>query len=379
MKRLHIRAIVAATAVAAAAALIAPAAQGAPSQGTPAAPPGTLTWNGADDRAVSVDIDATASTRENASGAKITSNAHSADFPGIYFVWDAKQKDAGYLKVDAAVFDQYDSFTLTIKESNTYWDFVIAPQPGQQLTDDGCYVFFIPKVFGNKNINMVFVSSWVAKTPPPVTPPPADLPVVNVAFIACYVKEGRVQTTSIGLQTLSKPGDEIDWAAVKAAYADYAEQGGLERAGDVFQSSGVAPLSFTFGDPIVYGDLTDDQIENYYKTWYLDPGCKTPEVVVSYERYRAYVELWNDIYLGKIDGVTDEEKSLMSASGGLAHYHQLLEYYGADSLPPYVHFDLDMQDVYDHWADQLEPGLLEVCKTRGIDLNDWVIAYQIKL
>ena len=117
-----------------------------------------IVWNGETDRAAAVEIAAAPNTtRKNASGTKIPSNAHSADFPGIYFIWDSKQKDNGYLKVNAGLFNARGSFTLTAKESKTYWDFVIAPQSGQGITDDGCYVFFIPKAYGNKNINMVFI------------------------------------------------------------------------------------------------------------------------------------------------------------------------------------------------------------------------------
>jgi len=121
----------------------------------------SIVWYGDPDKAVAVDIIEQPSARKNASGTKITSNAHSADFPGIYFIWDSKQKDNGYLKVAASVFDQYVGFTLTSKESNTYWDFNIILQPSQQMTADNCYVFYIPKVYNNKNINMVFVSRFL--------------------------------------------------------------------------------------------------------------------------------------------------------------------------------------------------------------------------
>jgi uncharacterized membrane protein len=60
------------------------------------------------------------------------------------------------LKTATAVFDVYESFVLTAKEANLYWDFIIMPQEGQQKTEDDCYVFFIPKANSNKNINMVF-------------------------------------------------------------------------------------------------------------------------------------------------------------------------------------------------------------------------------
>ena len=122
----------------------------------------TVQWNGESDKAVALKIsELQNNTRKNASGPKITSNAHSADFPDLYFIWDSKQKDNGYLKVRATVFEKYDKFTLTTKESNTYWDFPIAPQHGQRKSSDGCYVFYIPKVYNNKNINMVFVSEFI--------------------------------------------------------------------------------------------------------------------------------------------------------------------------------------------------------------------------
>jgi len=101
----------------------------------------SVVWNGDSDRPVAVSItEVKNDTRKNASGVKITSNAHSADFPGIYFIWDSKQKDNGYLKVASWVFTQYESFTLTAKESNTYWDFPISVQNNQQPTADECYV-----------------------------------------------------------------------------------------------------------------------------------------------------------------------------------------------------------------------------------------------
>ena len=124
-----------------------------------------LKWNGDSDKAVKVDIVAVQNTtRKNASGDKITSNSHSKDFPGIYFIWDSKQKDSGYLKVEDWMFNGvegtnfggFEYFTLTSKESSTYWDFKIALQPGQKETADNCFVFYIPKVYNNKNINMVF-------------------------------------------------------------------------------------------------------------------------------------------------------------------------------------------------------------------------------
>ena len=126
----------------------------------------SVKWNGASDIAKAVDVPAVASDRKNASGIKITSNAHSADFPGIYFIWDSKQKDHGYLKVAASVFEVYNGFILTAKMTNEYWDFKITVQPGQELTSDGCYVYYIPKLLEKDskgklfNINMVFIGGW---------------------------------------------------------------------------------------------------------------------------------------------------------------------------------------------------------------------------
>jgi len=123
-------------------------------------------WN-ADDKNVAANIGWTDNTtRKDASGDKITSNAHSADFPGIYFIWDSKQKDNGYLKVAASVFEKYEYFVLTSKESNKYFDFTVAPEVNQGTTGDGCYVFYIPKVYNNKNINMVFIKYGPKKEQP---------------------------------------------------------------------------------------------------------------------------------------------------------------------------------------------------------------------
>ena len=164
-----------------------------------------VVWKGDSDKAVAQNIgEIRNDTRKNASGAKIPSNAHSADFPGLYFIWDAKQKDNGYLKVAAEVFELYDSFVLTSKESNTFWDFKIAVQPGQQKTADNCYVFFIPKVYNNKNINMVFLSEWQGRTIEPFIPPIIpDEPIVT----------GKVTFLKVVEDALGRAVDWEDWDA----------------------------------------------------------------------------------------------------------------------------------------------------------------------
>jgi len=228
---------------------------------------GTIVWNGASDKGVAVNIDNTPSNRTNASGPKITSNAHNADFPGIYLIWDSKQKDSGYLKVDATLFDKYDSFTLTTKESNTYKDFVIEVKAGQETTTDGCYVFYIQNVANNKNINMVFVSNWVGKPPTPITK--------GIGFIGYYLHDGNAITTPVYWVYLQQ-GECIDWKEVDAAYDAWIAQGGLARAGTVYQTSGGDSKYISSDDSACYGDFTGGQLESYYQSFYMDPGYVLP-------------------------------------------------------------------------------------------------------
>ena len=150
----------------------------------------SMTWSAADKETVKAKfplstqkdkiVPATAtpavpSARQNASGDKITSNAHSGDFPGLYFYWDDKQKDDGFLKVDPAVFKWFEDgkFYITAKNSNAYWDYWIIPEKGVK-TSEGFLLYQIPRYFmyieaNNKNgkvtevkdelknINMIFI------------------------------------------------------------------------------------------------------------------------------------------------------------------------------------------------------------------------------
>ena len=147
---------------------------------------GPIVWYGESDRAVAVAVgDYERSERTNSgnyAGNSISSNAHSADYPGIYFRWNVQQKDVGYLKVHASVFDEYEGLILTAQESNIYWDFLITLQPGQQMTSDGCYVFKINKLiekFAQKeyNINQVWIT--YLGTPPPPPPATGSLKIVK--------------------------------------------------------------------------------------------------------------------------------------------------------------------------------------------------------
>jgi len=115
---------------------------------------------GESDKLAAVVVAPVVSGRTNASGKDISSNSQGGAVAGMYFFWDPKQKDNGYLKVDASVFDSSSSFILTTKEANKYWDFVIGPKKGQAKSD-GCFVFYIPKQ--EKNINGVWISDYVAK------------------------------------------------------------------------------------------------------------------------------------------------------------------------------------------------------------------------
>jgi GH35 family endo-1,4-beta-xylanase len=122
----------------------------------------TLVWNGDADKDVARKVEGNANiTRVNASGTKITSNANSNVFPGVYFNFDAKQKDKGFLKVDAKIFKKFANFTVTTKEGKAYTDYLIAPVFNQEKTSDDCYVFFLDKVASAKKIDMVFIDDAI--------------------------------------------------------------------------------------------------------------------------------------------------------------------------------------------------------------------------
>jgi len=352
----------------------------ATSNAAPPAAPGGITWNSTSDKAVSVTIDAVQTTRDNASGPKITSNAHSDDFPGVYFIWDSKQKDSGYLKVDASLFDTYDSFTLTMKESNTYWDIVVAPQPGQEQTADGCYVFYVPKAYGDKNINMVFVGSWVTHTQ-------AD--PISIVFGGYWVTDdGIVMWESVSDQTLL-PGQCIDWSLPNADYAAWLARGGLPNPGNGYTTSGSAPQHIGDGQQVCYGDIVPGELDYYdltqgFNQVDLDPGYDMPTVVAEFNRYLADVNLWNQLYeQGSHIGIyvaqegddAAADAATLSTDAGLAHYQMLLAAFGAESLPPFYHFVWSNQtgdgQTFGQWADELEVGILAVLAEHpGMVINE---------
>jgi len=182
--------------------------------------------------------------------------------------------------------------------------------------------------------------------------------VVRLGFIGHYVHSGRVMTTSFYWQELNE-GDLINWDAVEAAYAGWVAQGGLAPdTSNGWRSSGFAPIFFATGDAIGHGDFADEQLEGFYQSFFVTTGFVLPmtEEEVEYIRYRAYVQLWNDLYLDP--NISAANRAILHNNGGLAHYHALLAFYGATSLPPYYAFE-DYR-YQDNWADRLEVGLLQV-------------------
>ena len=307
----------------------------------------SIVWNGAADKAVAANIDAVQNTtRNNASGIKITSNAHSADFPGIYFIWSSKQKDNGYLKVEAGVFDQYESFTLTAKESNTYWDFDIAPADGQQKTADDCYVFYIPKVYNNKNINMVFLEKFVEKTGDPAV-------TVTLRFIGYYLERGKIKNTCIHEQVLNE-GDMIDWEAADAAYDEWLAKNvnHLKPNRDIWHVTGSASFDIKDHEDIGFDNFNGGQLEGNYLSYSvnLDSGYYLdPVVVEAFNRYTYYLWLLNDIIYADSSVSLNVKDTLYEYSRLMTHDSELFrfEYYrDEDPLPSYFYFDNNYSTAY---------------------------------
>jgi len=242
---------------------------------------------------------------------------------------------------------------------------------------------------GKNGINNVWYNGTQFNTPevePETCEPEIDEPitsdpiVVNLGFIGHYLHDGRVLTTSFYWQTLNE-GDMIDWNAVEAAYAAWVANGGLApNVANGWQSSGFAPIFFADGAEIGHSDFSFDQLEGYYRAYFVSAGYVLEEeneeedtdepdynFADGYSRYLAYVEIWNDIYwVG-----TPQVRSILVTAGNY-HYNALLAYYGADNLPAYTAFDENAVDQYEYWADVLEASLQEACDLLGLDLADFV-------
>ena len=99
---------------------------------------------------------------------------------------------------------------------------------------------------------------------------------VDLGFIGFYLKDGNVLSTSFYWQKLKK-GDCIDWAAVYAAYEKWFADGGLELdTENGWHTSGYAPLNFVNDEKICHEAFSFDQLEGYYRSYYVSAGYKLP-------------------------------------------------------------------------------------------------------
>jgi len=351
-------------------------------------------------------------TRKNASGPKITSNAHSADFPGIYFVWDSKQKDSGYLLVEDWVFEQNESFTLTSKESNTYWDFVIKEEDGIKQKINDCYAFIIPRAQNNKNINMVFVSEFIDKCS-------AESKTYTVGFYA--YNNGNKPILKFSLEI--PKGEAIDWVHNKEIQ-DLWNQG--EAAFNIEErwngsrewnkSWGIDyDTQVHTGDWLIYNAKTGTIGEQYIERgeWMDDKEAVTtfncvdiiPEVRNWVEegiiRYYAICQLWNDLVWGNdgygltevyslsADIIGDKSENDLSYGlfpTGIDHRTALMKYWNTtDKNVRYVPFGNVNEDGlkfdYEEWADYILTNEYNGVSLQGvlidldIDVEDFIANY----
>ena len=137
----------------------------------------SIVWIDEADTAVAVNTETTLEEDVlNIPDSTISSDTYySAEFPGIYFVWD--NDTICFLKVSESIFNAYESFVITTKESNTYRNFKITLQGEQQKIADNSYVFLIPKSNNNTSIDKVFLSEFVAKPVPEIVIPIANLEI----------------------------------------------------------------------------------------------------------------------------------------------------------------------------------------------------------
>lgn len=103
---------------------------------------------------VPIDKNAAKVLSSSADAVKIPSNAHQDAVPGINFRWADKQKDNCVLTVDESVFDEFDSFTVLVKDASEY--------VSVEITEPGVYSFPKFEVKGKlHNINMVWLCDFV--------------------------------------------------------------------------------------------------------------------------------------------------------------------------------------------------------------------------
>ena len=248
----------------------------APAPAAAAAGDRTLVWNGDADKGVALNVEGYSNTtRVNASGAKITSNANSSAFPNIYFIFDPEQKGIGFLKVNAEVFKKYASFTVTTKAGDSYTDYVIAPVLGQGRTSDDCYVF---KVASAKNIDMVFIDSAILIPLESVPYPQIMVQLNNLIAQAEALKAGN---SEFPIQ-ISNTGDGSDvnkafpWVTANELKAlnnalEFARNACIPWAGQAIASLKGAMVTFS-------GEIKADGSDPYFR---LDPGLGQLPITVT--------------------------------------------------------------------------------------------------
>jgi hypothetical protein len=152
-----------------------------------------VTWDGVDKSTGKfIQVNAVPSDRTNSannSSIKISSQTHKLP-DGMVFHWSMhKDHNAhrGFLRVDARMFDKYESFVITTQQSNVYRDYLIKPV-GEPV--GGAYLFrlnFVASQTNPTSVNNVWIGTFVEKEKKPVDPidPPVEPELFTVTFV-CY-------------------------------------------------------------------------------------------------------------------------------------------------------------------------------------------------
>ena len=191
--------------------------------------------------------------RNNASGDKIPSNAHSADFPGLYFYWDDKQKDNGVLLVAPEVFSLFEGckFVLTAKNSDHYWGYEIKKDAGQLI--DGVYAYGI-----NKQVKYTLIGNKGE-----ITAKTDDLKNINMVFIDGNYKKGYIKIKKTWLDWQGNVYPEKPTDVAEASF------------GSNYPTTGVYPIEInTWGEANngVKVTITEDQIPGFDTSVNGEPG-----------------------------------------------------------------------------------------------------------
>ena len=119
-------------------------------------------------------------------------------------------------------------------------------------------------------------------------------------------------------------------------------------------------------------------------------GKYAPPTNPEYLKYRAYVQLWNDLYTGGREGSTVEvinDANVRQAlhDGGIAHYYALVAFYGEENVVAYDGFspeDVSLLESEGNWVNPIESSLYVALEYMGLTgqaadeyLANVVIAY----